>query len=88
MRECGCQPGDKQPLPQRAMLALVSQEMAEGFLYQGNITVFTCLFSLVSAFSQKNKTYKMGLGVCVLSFGPPLTISKPVIRLIRNLGYI
>ena len=26
---------------------------------------FLYLFSLVSAFSQKNKTYKMGLGVCV-----------------------
>ena len=39
----------------------------------------TNLFSLVSAFSQKNRTYKMGLGVCVClfvcvsvySFGPP-----------------
>ena len=53
----------------------------------------TFIFSLVSAFSQKNKTYKMGLGVLcvclcvrvsvcvsVYSFGPPLTISKPVIR--------
>ena len=50
------------------------------------------LFSLVSAFSQKNKTYKIGLGVCVCvcvySFGPPLTISIPVMRLIRNFGYI
>ena len=31
-----------------------------------SLSHFTCvLFSLVSAFSQKNKTYKIGLGVCV-----------------------
>ena len=33
-----------------------------------------CLFSLVSAFSQKNKTYKIGPGVCMClckNFGPP-----------------
>ena len=50
------------------------------------------IFSLVSAFSQKNRTYKMGLRVCVCvsvySFGPPLIISIPVMRLIRNFGYI
>ena len=73
------------------------------------------IFSLVSAFSQKNKTYKMGhcasvrvhvcmhlcacmcacvhgcMCVCVYvcgKFWSPLTISKPVIRLIQNLGYI
>ena len=62
------------------------------------------IFSLVSAFSQKNKTYKIGLGVCVCvcvcvcvyvcvcvsvyNFGPPLTISKPATRLIQNFGYI
>ena len=27
--------------------------------------LITLFFSLVSAFSQKNKTYKMGIGVCV-----------------------
>ena len=55
------------------------------------------LLSLVSAFSQKNKTYKMGLrararvcvSVCVsVQFWSPLTISIPVMRLIRNFGYI
>ena len=70
------------------------------------VFVIVCLLSLVSAFSQINKTYKIGLGVwvcvcvcflcvcvcvcvCVcLQFWSPLTISKPVIRLIRNFGYI
>ena len=62
------------------------------------------LFSLVSAFSQKTKTYKMGLGVCVYvctcacvcvcvcvylcKILVPLTISTSIIPLIRNFGYI
>ena len=51
------------------------------------------IFSLVSAFSQKTKTYKKGLRaracVCVcVKFWSPLSISIPVIRLIQNFGHI
>ena len=78
-----------------------------GFIVRSNLNKMTRLaihgksfklkqiiFSLVSTFSKKNKTYKMGLRVCVsvcvsvcmcvsvYSFGPPLTISIPVKRLI------
>ena len=64
---------------------------------------FTCCYwvlrhflVLFLNFRKKNKTYKIGLGVCVCmcvcvsvyNFGPPLSISKPVIRLIRNFGYM
>ena len=57
---------------------------------------YLAIISLVSAFSQKNKTYKMGLGVCVfvyvcvcvcVKFFFPPTISKPVMRLIQKFGY-
>ena len=46
-------------------------------------------FSLVS-FLKKKKLIKWAAGVCVsvYNFGPPLSISKPVIRLIRNCDYI
>ena len=70
-------------------------------LFQFAFETVWAYFSLVSAFSQKNKTYKVGLGVCVCLclcvcvcvclckiLGLPLTISKTVIRLIRNFGYI
>ena len=63
--------------------------------------ISTCIktfFNIVSAVSQKNKNYKIGLGVyvcvcvCVCLYicvkFCPLTISKPVIRLIPNYGYI
>ena len=60
--------------------------------YEHNVVYHYSIFSLVSAFSQKNKTYKTGLCVCafvcVQFWSPPQTISKPVIRLIRNFGYI
>ena len=56
------------------------------------------LFSLVSFFEKKKRLIKWAAGVCVCvsmcvclsvyNFGPPLSISKPVIRLIRNFGYI
>ena len=79
----------------------------QGQVFLGDLP-FTCFkfhstdFSLVSTFSKKHKTYKMGHRVCVsvcvcvcvclcvsvYSFGPPLTISIPVMRLIRNFVYI
>ena len=92
---------------------------SESSLFCNGKTTLMGIFSFVSVFSQKNKTYKMCLSereresvffcvrvfVCVYlcacvrvrvffcalvckNFGPSLTISKPVIRLIRNSGYI
>ena len=58
------------------------------------ISIFICIcISLVSAFRRKTRLIKWAsvcvcLCVCVsvYSFGPPLTISIPVMRLIRNVG--
>ena len=60
-----------------------------------------CIFSLVSAFRRKTRLIKWAsvsvcvcvcvcvcVSVSVYSFGPPLTISIPVMQLIRNFGYI
>ena len=38
---------------------------ADYLCYKEPKSPYNFLFSLVSAFSQKNKTYKIGLGVCV-----------------------
>ena len=57
-------------------------------------------FLVLFLFFRRKTRHKIGLGVCVCvcvcvcvfvsvySFGPPLTISKPVIRLRRSFGYI
>ena len=65
-----------------------------------NITLELNRFLVLFLHFHRKSRHKMGLGmcvsvcfyvsvcVCVYNFVPPLTISKPVIRLIWNFGYI